>query len=296
MLRRALRVLPVLWLVAAAGAGAVPVDVYLDLRYLPGGATPASLAYLNNLDIYAPQGCEACPVVVFVHGGTWIQGGKGRFDDKTRAFAERGWVYVSINYRLSPDVRHPAHVQDAAAAVAWIHDNIGRFGGDPARVCLLGHSAGAHLAALLAADPRYLEAHGLGPQALRAVVGLDSGAYDLPLLFASEPENQMFFEMAFGPDPAVWAAASPVNHPAPGRNTPAFLLIYAGDREVSRQAAFSMAAALQRAGTVAELLHVPEGDHVGVERNLGAPHPAGDALMDRIVAFLETALGPRELP
>ena len=186
---------------AALAAEAADPDQYLNLPYADD---PSLQSNLNTLDIYVPQGRQDCPVIVFLHGGTWFQGDKGRLDDKVRAFTDRGYIYVSMNYRLSPDVMHPTHVMDIARGIAWLSSNIPRYGGNPRALVLMGHSAGGHLAALVATDPHYLGVYGLSPANLSAVVGLDSAAYYLPGLFRGEPENGYLFELAFGTDPALW--------------------------------------------------------------------------------------------
>jgi arylformamidase len=112
---------------------------------------------LLSLDVYAPAGAENLPVVLMIHGGGWSIGDKANRDvsiDKARYFTSQGYVYVSINYRLSPDVQHPAHIEDVASAVSWVLENIATYGGDPARLTLMGHSAGAHLLLVSAPDWR----------------------------------------------------------------------------------------------------------------------------------------------
>jgi acetyl esterase/lipase len=120
----------------------------------------------HRLDVYQPQGKSSCPVVFFLHGGAWIAGGKDDvfgiygYGAIGRCLAERGLVVVMANYRLSPRVRHPEHIKDAAQAFAWTCKNIARYGGDPHQIFVVGHSAGGHLAALLTTDESYLKAVG----------------------------------------------------------------------------------------------------------------------------------------
>ena len=114
----------------------------------------ANVAYgedeLERLDVYAPRGASRAPVVVFVHGGEWTRGDKAAVSFKPKFFNQNGIVFVSINYRLSPAATHPAHVSDVAAAIRWVHEHCGRFGGDPKKIVLMGHSAGCHLVTLVA--------------------------------------------------------------------------------------------------------------------------------------------------
>jgi acetyl esterase/lipase len=140
----------------------------------------------QQLDIYRPPGSSAAndaprPVVVFFHGGSWSADSKNEYKFVGVALAEQGWIGVVPNFRQYPQVRFPAFVDDAARAIAWVHDNVARYGGDPARIVLMGHSSGAHIAMLAALDKRYLAADGIDANEIRGVIGL-SGAYDfLPL-------------------------------------------------------------------------------------------------------------------
>lgn len=136
----------------------------------------------QRLDIYLPSGPVArAPVAFFIYGGSWSSGDRGTYGFVGDAFASRGYVTVIADYRLVPEVRFPAFIEDGATALATIRRTIGRYGGDADRVHLLGHSAGAYNAMMLALDPRYLARAGVPRSAIRATAGL-SGPYDfLPL-------------------------------------------------------------------------------------------------------------------
>ena len=137
----------------------------------------------QQLDIYAPLGrTEAAhPVLIFFHGGSWRDGEREGYGFVGRTFASRGFVTVIADYRKSPKVRFPAFVQDTAATIAWVHTNIAKHDGDPKRIFLLGHSAGAHIAMMAALDPQWLAAKDLKPDVIKGVIGL-AGPYDfLPL-------------------------------------------------------------------------------------------------------------------
>ncbi|MDQ0446788.1 alpha/beta hydrolase [Methylobacterium aerolatum] len=136
----------------------------------------------QRLDVYVPVSLPApAPVLVFFYGGSWDSGSKDDYAFVGQALAAQGFVTVLPDYRLYPQARFPDFLNDGAAAIAWIRDNIAEYGGDPRRVVLAGHSAGAYNAVMLGLDPRYLEAAGVDPKVIRAVAGL-SGPYDfLPL-------------------------------------------------------------------------------------------------------------------
>src|ERR1051325_7626302 len=129
------------------------VRVTRDIDYVP---TVEYADQKDRLDVYAPPNASRAPVIVSFYGGALTAGDKSEQPYIGELFARAGYVTVVVNYRLSPTVMHPAHVQDAAASVAWVKHNIGKYGGDPNNVFLIGHSAGAYLVALLLLDPRYL--------------------------------------------------------------------------------------------------------------------------------------------
>jgi len=253
--------------------------VYRDIVYLDA---PDADPKLNALDIYLPVGASNAPVLVFVHGGGWTQGDKSAVDSKPEAFNASGYVFVSINYRLAPAVQHPVYVQDVAAAIAWAYNHIASYGGNPQQIFLLGHSAGAQLVALAATDETRLQAYGLDLSVIKGVVPLDGAGYDIPTRINSPNRGvEEAYEEAFGTDPAVWADASPLYHVAAGKNIPPFLLIYAGTREEARTQAEALAAALEEAGVNAVLFHVPEKNHMTVNRGLAE----GDYVFEKIVDF-----------
>ncbi len=155
------------------------------------------------------------PVLFFVHGGAWKSGDKSDYRELGNTFAgTHGFVTVVVNYRLSPEVKHPAHVQDVAGAFAWTYKKISKYGGDPQRITIFGHSAGGHLVSLLAADASYLKAHRISTGKIRGGVSM-SGRYDLaglPRFFAP------VLYTAFGAsDKAALRAASPVRAPSKSR-------------------------------------------------------------------------------
>jgi acetyl esterase/lipase len=132
----------------------------------------------QKLDVYAPARPEHRPVVIFFYGGTWSAGKKSYYAFVGATLAERGYVTVIPDYRLYPKVRFPTFVEDGARAVAWVQQHVRDFGGDPDRLVLMGHSAGAHIAALLALNPAYLAAANVRPHSIAGFIGL-SGPYAL---------------------------------------------------------------------------------------------------------------------
>lgn len=272
--------------VAAQQPPVVPAEAARVVRDVPYLQRPGVPQEALSLDIYAPPGNleEASsgpwPVVVYVHGGGWSRGDKAQVGDKPRFFNAQRVGFVSVNYRLSPEdegaapLRHPAHVEDVAAAIAWVHDHIAGYGGDPSRLLLMGHSAGAGIAATVAVDPRYLGAHRKPLTTLRCVVSNDTGSYDIPRQMAATTErSRVIYERAFGDDPAGWRDASPAHHVAPDQGVADFLIIHRGWRG-RRQMAIDFAAALTAAGVKAQAHHANGLSHRDVNAHIGQPDKA----------------------
>lgn len=221
----------------------------------------------HRLDIHSPvpRGRPA-PVVVFFYGGGWESGDRGFYRFVGTALAERGIVAVVPDYRLFPEVRFPAFLEDAARAVAWVQAEIGMFGGDSGRVFLMGHSAGAYIAAMLALDGNFLSAASppsLTPQSrLRGVIGL-AGPYDfLPL-------HTEVLRAIFGPQETLWQT-QPINFVT--ASAPPMLLTHgARDRIVLPRNSARLALALRSAGGIAEEIVYPWIGHKSLAASLAWP-------------------------
>lgn len=205
-----------------------------------------SIAYASGvretLDVCRPIDAVGAPVVVFFYGGGWRSGRKGFYRYVAKALARRGYVAVLPDYRIYPEVRYPKFIEDGTLAVRWVKDNIGGFGGDSARIFLMGHSAGAHIAAMLAIDTRWLQQVGLSAgQNIAGLIGL-AGPYDfLPL-------RDETLKVIFGG--AEQRETQPIFHVSPGA-PPALLLTGGNDRVVEPGNAIRLAARLRAAGNAA---------------------------------------------
>ncbi|MCU0723508.1 MAG: alpha/beta fold hydrolase, partial [Planctomycetes bacterium] len=240
------------------------VRKHLDLAYAdPDPAAPKA----RRLDLYAPEGASSAPVMVFVHGGGWTRGDKANAGRKPAFFAGKGWVFASLNYRLMPAGKHPANVRDVAAALAWLHGHVAEYGGDPARIHLMGHSAGAHLAALAASDGRRLKEFGKDLSILRCCIPLDTNGYDIPRLMERPGASVSMYPKVFGSDPETWKDASPIAFVGPDRSLPPFLLVVAAANESKRDQAKRLAEALKKAGVRAEILEAPDKTHGTLNRD-----------------------------
>jgi acetyl esterase/lipase len=179
-------------------------------------ALTASIAYAkgarHTLDVCRPKSATAAPVIVFFYGGGWRSGSKRTYRYVAKALARRGYVAVLPDYRIYPQARYPDFLDDGAQAVRWVKDNVKRFGGDPQKIFLMGHSAGAHIAAMLAIDATWLQKVGLTPgRDIAGLIGI-SGPYDflplkdetLKIIFGgNRPETQPIFHVTTGAPPAL---------------------------------------------------------------------------------------------
>jgi arylformamidase len=209
----------------------------------------------HRMDVYLPARATG-PVLLMVHGGGWRRGDKamGRVvDAKLQHWVnERGWVLVSMNYRFVPEATVPQQGQDVARAIAAVQQRAASWGADPSRLALMGHSAGAHLAALVSSSPQL--AREAGAQPWRATVVLDSAALDTEALM-NRRRHLPLYDSAFGGDPAVWNAASPTAALSRGGPVAPMLLVCASERPddaCGQSSAF--AARVQAAGGRAEVL------------------------------------------
>jgi acetyl esterase/lipase len=276
-----------LWAQATLPAGG---REYHDVAY-EGGAGFDTVKHRLDLFVPAP-GDRRRPVIVFVHGGGWVFGDrKMPFDGYGklgRRLASRGFVTAVISYRLAPGAKHPAQVQDVAAALRWVRDHAAQYGGDPHRMFAMGHSAGAQLVALVGTDPRWLQAQGLEPSDLAGVIAI-SGPYDVKKLGSSLFIGGPIVIAAFGRDRAVWADATPATHLRDGHPPPFFLSYADADFPMLRDYARAFARELHQAGVPVTLRELPFQDHFTEIADLGEP---GDVLAAEIEAFIAAPAGP----
>lgn len=267
------------------------VEITKNIQY---AVRENSNAHLTSLDIYAPKNVKNAPVMIMIHGGGWQIGDKqnrGLNDNKISFFSENGFIYVSINYRLSPAVKHPAHIEDVAEAVSWVAENIGKYGGDKNKIFVMGHSAGAHLAALVATDGRYLNQHKKDLSVIKGVILLDGAGYNIPpqmkgLNFFGGILKTMYVN-AFTTDEAVQKDASPYYHIAKGKNIPPFLIFTAGNRIASVNQSKMMVHALQKAGIQAETIDDPDKIHSTINSQFGV---ADEMITKKSKEFLDAVL------
>jgi arylformamidase len=258
--------------------------VLRDLPYAGKGSHP-----LQVLDLHVPEERRAKPRPVFllIHGGGWRTGDKSNKNfagPKTSWLLDGGYIVASINYRLSPAVKHPAHVEDTCRAIAWLQRHAAGHGGDPQRLYLLGHSAGAHLAALATVDISRLKAAGADPSGIQGVILLDGAGYDIPVQYPSLREGsimQRMYRDAFTGDPSKQRDASPVHRVT--AKPPPFLILHVTRRLDSPRQSRLLAEALRKKGGSAEVVPIPGKSHGSINADCGKP---GDPVTLAIAKFL----------
>lgn len=217
-----------------------------------------------SLDVYPARATHGpAPVVVFLHGGSWQRGRREYYRFVGHALSSRGIMVVVPDYRKAPRNRFPAFVEDAAAATAWARAHAAALGGDPARLFLMGHSAGAHMAALVGTDRRYLEPWGLRPTDLAGVIGL-AGPYEFDPSLDPRIEKRVFGGVE------EWVRTQPV-HFVDGDEPPFLLLHGRSDRRVWAANSEILARRLRKAGRPVTLKLLPRVGHVGLVNGFYSP-------------------------
>ncbi len=261
-------------------------NVKRDIPY----AEPANERQM--LDVYAPDDAKNLSVVFWIHGGGWQTGDKNSVQNKPQAFVDKGFVFVSTNYRLLPDVEMETIVRDVAKSIRWVHDHIAEHGGDPQRLLIMGHSAGAQRAALICTDDRYLKAEGLSLAIVKGCVPVDGDTYDVPLIIETaaarrkalgQPDPKFGHYEKFGSDPAKHRDFSAVNHVSRDKGIPPFLLLHVADHLDTTAQAQRLGAVLKQADISAKVFGAKDTNHTQINANLGLPDdPSTKALFEFI--------------
>lgn len=248
------------------------------------------------LDVHAPDGAKNLPVVFWIHGGGWQAGEKTQVAEKPRAFMSRGFVFVSTNYRLLPTVDMGTLTRDVAKSLGWVHAHIADYGGDPQRILVMGHSAGAQLAALLCTDQRYLAAEGVPFSVVKGCVPVDGDTYDVPAIIETaetrrrvhgQPPAKSGHREKFGNDPALHREFSAVTHIAAGKGIAPFLILHVADHPDTSAQAFRLGAVLKAAGVPVKVFGAKETNHNRLNDQLGVE---GDAASKELFDFVAMAL------
>ena len=279
-------------LVTPVLAAAAEMRITRDIRYEKSGHER------HVLDIYTPAGAKNAPVVFWIHGGGWQTGDKSDVQQKPQAFVDKGYVFVSTNYRLLPQVDMGTINRDLAKSLRWVYENIAQHGGDPRRVIVGGHSAGAQLAALLCTDDRLLKAEGVPFSVLKGCIPVDGDTYDVPAIVANgenrrklhgQPEPKFGHRAKFGGTDALNREYSAVTHVARGKSIPPFFILHTTENPDTAAQAFRLGAVLKEAGVPAKVYGARETTHNSVNAAIGAPdHPVTKELW----AFIDGTMKP----
>ncbi|WP_052352745.1 alpha/beta hydrolase [Neobacillus dielmonensis] len=234
----------------------------------------------QTMDIYTPEGGEqlAHPVLIYVHGGGWMHGDKSNVSEKPTFFTNKGYVFVSVNYQLSPRVPYTDMAKDVANTIHWVYHRADQYKIDRAKINLMGHSAGGHLVTLVGTNPYYLASAGLPLQVINTVVNLD-GPVDLTEFI---PRNTTYMEV-FGGKQETWADASPITYAA-NKHLPSILLVG------KDQKAFTTFAEKARyAGNTVELFFNHTLTHREITKLLGAGSDNAEAInmTNAVAGFLD---------
>ncbi len=251
------------------------------------------------LDIYTPEEAAnaSLPVMFWIHGGGWQVGDKSNVALKPKALTERGFVFVSTNYRLLPDVEMDVLIRDVATSLGWVHKNIAKYGGDPQRIFVGGHSAGAQLAALICIDDRYLKEQGVSFDVLKGCVPVDGDTYDIPKIIMTAEFRQALYggkmftfghRQKFGNDPEKHVDFSAVTHVARDKGIPPFLILYfPGNPNTSAQAR-RLESVLREFEISVKTYGKRDSNHSRLNNDLGSPD---DPATQELYEFLDGLVG-----
>ena len=251
---------------------------------------------LQVLDVYSPPRAKSLPVVFWIHGGGWQAGDKSEVYSKPQVFNGKGFVFVSTNYRLLPKVDMATLTRDVAKSIRWVHDHIAEHGGDPKRLLIMGHSAGAQLAALICTDDRYLKEEGLSLAIIKGCVPVDGDTYDIPAMIEVAetrlrlhglPPPKFGHRIKFGNDLAKHKDFSAVTHVARNKGIPPFLILYVADHPDVTAQAQRVGNVLKSAGVPVTLFGAKETTHTKINADLGR---SDDPATTTLFAFVAKVL------
>jgi arylformamidase len=286
---------------------AVALPIVLLSSIASGQKLTADVRYLEDghkrhvLDIYTPEKTndERLPVMFWIHGGGWQVGDKSDVALKPKVLTERGFVFVSTNYRLLPDVTMDVLTRDVAASLGWVHRNIANYGGDPQRIFVGGHSAGAQLAALICTDDRYMKDQNVPFDALSGCVPVDGDTYDIPKIIMTAEHRQTLYggkmftfghRQKFGNDPEKHIDFSAVSHVAKDKNIPPFLLLYFSGNPDTRAQARRLQSVLKDSEIPATAYGKRNSNHSQLNNDLGKPD---DPATQEFYKFLDAHVGSK---
>ncbi|HWL11286.1 MAG TPA: alpha/beta hydrolase [Planctomicrobium sp.] len=271
-----------LFLLLTTSLAAAEMQVHRDIPYSD------SMHELHRLDIYAPIEGKDHPVLIWIHGGGWRQGDKTGVQRKSKTFVDRGFVFVSVNFRLRPEATVKEMTGDIAKAIKWIRTNAERYGGSAENLFVAGASSGAHLAALVCTDERFLEGEGISLSHIKGCIPVDVSVYDIPKRLregGSVPPGT--FTAIFGESEESQRDLSPVHHVGKEKGIASFLILHVADRPETRAQSEWFAETLRKAGVSATVIAAEGKNHGTISSDLGLPD---DKPTNAIFEFLTMVL------
>lgn len=239
----------------------------------------------RTLDVFAPAEGKDRPVVFWIHGGAWKAGDKKGVRNKPQVFTDKGVVFVAANYRFVPNVTVKDMAGDIAKAIRFVHDHAKEYGGDPNSIIVMGHSSGAHLAALVCTDDRYLKAEGLPLSILKGCVPVDSSFYDIPKRVKDGGDMPFAaIKDIFTDKEEVQREFSPATYVGKAKNIPPFLILHVAERADTKAQARWLADKLTDAGVSAKVVAAEGKTHGTINSDLGL---ADDKPTKSLFEFLE---------
>ena len=265
----------------------------------------SDIPYVENgherqvVDIYMPEDAtdKSLPVMFWIHGGGWQVGDKSDVALKPKVLTERGFVFVSTNYRLLPDVEMEELISDVAKSLGWVHKNINQYGGDPRRIFVGGHSAGAQLAALICIDDRYLKEEEVPFDVLKGCVPVDGDTYDIPKIIMTAEHRQALYggkmysfghRQKFGNDPEKHVDFSAVTHVAKDKDIPPFLILFFPGNPDTMAQARRLESVLKEAKIPAAVYGKRDSNHSRLNNDLGK---SDDPATQELYKFLDPLVG-----
>lgn len=243
---------------------------------------------LNALDIYMPKKGSKSPVIIWVHGGLWAFGDKSDVGIKPAYFTEKGYIFVSINHRLSPDIKHPGHMQDVAHALVWVYNNIVHYSGDPEKIFLMGYASGAQMSVMITVNKKYLDEAQGSLDMIKGVISVDGLGFDVAKIIPDNNNKVKDWCLdTFGLTEQEWREASPVTHIVPGMKVPPVFLAYSGVKTPTESDALNLAKKFKDSGITIQVKSYAKKNSLSIHREFGKE---GDPVGQDVLVFLQDCL------
>lgn len=243
---------------------------------------------LNALDVYMPKKGSKSPVIIWVHGGLWAFGDKSDVGIKPAFFTEKGYIFVSINHRLSPDIKHPGHMQDVAHALVWVYNNIVHYSGDPEKIFLMGYASGAQMSVMITVNKKYLDEAQGSLDMIKGVISVDGLGFDVAKIIPDNNNKVKDWCLdTFGLTEKEWQEASPVTHIKPGITVPPMFVAYSGVQTPTESDALNLARKFKESGVSIQVKSYAKKNSLSIHREFGKE---GDPVGQDVLVFLQDCL------